>query len=256
MAFSKDQSRRARSVVLLVLLVAVVSLAAVVLFGGGPLGDASRDASSGSSVAASNAADGSAASSQAQQDGHTMADVDASYDAATKQLFAKYEANPSDPSTLLNVANGYFDWGATALSHAQGAEDEQHATDLFNQATHYYDEYLATYPGSKSAEVDRAVSMFYAGDTPRRSRRSRPSSRRTIPSVPHGRTSGCSTMPTAAPTTRARPMSARSRRMRMTRMAPRRTPSSASMRWIPLLRVTRPSFVWPRPRIPCMNTQA
>lgn len=164
MAFSKDQSRRARSVVVLVLLVAVVSFAAVVLFGGGPLGDASRDASSGSSVAASNAADGSVASSQAQQDGHTMADVDASYDAATKQLLAKYEANPSDPSTLLNVANGYFDWGATALSHAQGAEDEQHATDLFNQATHYYDEYLATYPGSKSAEVDRAVSMFYAGD--------------------------------------------------------------------------------------------
>ncbi len=157
MAFSNDQSRRVRSAVVVVLLIAVISIAAVVLFGGVPAAP-KGDAPAGS------AQRHAGVQQEGQADGHTMADVDASYGAAAQQLRAKYDANPADPSTLLNLANGYFDWGATAMTHAQGAEDEQHVTDLFNEAIGYYDRYLAEHPGSKSAEVDRAVSIFYAGD--------------------------------------------------------------------------------------------
>ena len=156
MAFSNDQSRRVRSAVVVVLLIAMISIAAVVLFGGVPAAP-KGDAPAGS------AQRHTGVQREGQADGHTMADVDASYGAAAQQLRAKYDANPADPSTLLNLANGYFDWGATAMTHAQGAEDRR-VTDLFNEAIGYYDRYLAEHPGSKSAEVDRAVSIFYAGD--------------------------------------------------------------------------------------------
>ena len=50
------------------------------------------------------------------------------------------------------------------MSHAQGDEDQQHAIDLFKQAISYYDTYIERNPGSKSAEVDRAICVFYSGD--------------------------------------------------------------------------------------------
>lgn len=163
MAFNVEQTKRTRVVVVILLLVAVIALAVVVFSGAfSPKGSAGDRSTSQQSDQASGQAtpDGQTTS----DDGHTMDDVDATYGTAAKQLKAKYEANPADPSTLLNLANGYFDWGTAALSHAKGDEDQQHAIDLFKLAIGYYDTYIERNPGSKSAEVDRAICVFYSGD--------------------------------------------------------------------------------------------
>ena len=93
-----------------------------------------------------------------------MEDADATYGTAAKQLEAKYEVDKSNPSALLNLANGYFDWGAAAMSYAHTDDDNQHVVDLFTKAVGYYDTYLEQNPGSKSVIVDRAISVFYTGD--------------------------------------------------------------------------------------------
>ena len=162
MAFNAEQTKRTRAVIVILLLAAVVALAIVVFSGAlAPNGSAADQTSQQSGQMQGQASsDGQAAS----DDGHTMDDVDATYGTAAKQLKAKYDANPADPSTLLNLANGYFDWGTAALSHAQDDEDRQHAIDLFKQAIGYYDTYIERNPGSKSAEVDRAICVFYSGD--------------------------------------------------------------------------------------------
>lgn len=162
MAFNAEQTKRTRAVIVILLLVAVIALAVVVLSGAlTPAGSQGRQASQQSEQMDGNA---SSSSQAASDDAHTMDDVDATYGTSAKQLKTKYEANPADPSTLLNLANGYFDWGAAAMSHAQGDEDQQHAIDLFKQAISYYDTYIEHNPGSKSAEVDRAICVFYSGD--------------------------------------------------------------------------------------------
>lgn len=163
MAFNAEQTKRTRAVLVILLLAAVVALAAVVLSGAfsskGATGESQTSQQSGQGDGQTDSEGQSAA-----DDAHTMDDVDATYGTAAKQLKAKYDANPADPSTLLNLANGYFDWGSAALGHAQGDEDHQHAIDLFKQAIGYYDTYIERNPGSKSAEVDRAICVFYSGD--------------------------------------------------------------------------------------------
>ena len=132
MAFNAEQTKRTRAVIVILLLVAVIALAVVVLSGAlTPAGSQGQQTSQQSEQTGGNASSGSQAASD---DAHTMDDVDATYGTAAKQLKAKYEANPADPSTLLNLANGYFDWGTAAMSRAQGDEDQQHAIDLLKEA--------------------------------------------------------------------------------------------------------------------------
>ncbi|MDO4437392.1 MAG: tetratricopeptide repeat protein [Coriobacteriaceae bacterium] len=69
-------------------------------------------------------------------------------------------ATASDPLTL---ANNYFDMGMSALQNATDSKAQAQAAELFRQAIVHYDEYLAT-NSSPSAEVDRAICVFYAGD--------------------------------------------------------------------------------------------
>lgn len=66
----------------------------------------------------------------------------------------------SDPLTL---ANNYFDMGMSAMQSARDEKAQAQAAELFRQAIAHYDEYLAGNE-SPSAEVDRAICVFYAGD--------------------------------------------------------------------------------------------
>lgn len=159
MAFDTQQTRRARTaiVVIVLLVVAIVAVVLVVVPGvtGAP-GSASQD---------QQAASGSATSDDTASGADAMDTVDAQYGTAAQTLLTQYESDPSNPSALLNLANGYFDWGVAALNHASSTEDTAHAHDLLNQAVGYYDTYLADNPGAKTAIVDRAICVFYAGDT-------------------------------------------------------------------------------------------
>ena len=226
MAFNAEQTKRARAVIVILLLVAVIALAVVVLSGAlTPAGSQGRQASQQSEQMDGNA---SSSSQAASDDAHTMDDVDATYGTSAKQLKAKYEANPADPSTLLNLANGYFDWGTAAMSHAQGDEDQQHAIDLFKQAISYYDTYIEHNPGSKSTA--RSASSTRA-TIPRPSRRLR-SLWPPIPRLdPPGQTLVCSTRTRAASMTPRTPTTRRSRLIPRTPTRSRRMPSSV---WLTL----------------------
>ena len=158
MAFSDQQAGRARAIVLIVALIVVAALAVAVVSGVFSPAAQSGD-QSGQEQATS--ADGSETST----DGSAMESIDAQYGAAAQQLASQYEADPTNPSTLLNLANGYFDWGVAAMNHAASDEDSTHARELLARAVEYYDTYLADNPGAKSATVDRAICVFYAGDT-------------------------------------------------------------------------------------------
>lgn len=158
MAFSDQQAGRARAIVLIVALIVVAALAVAVVSGVFSPATQSGD-QSGQEQAAS--ADGSETST----DGSAMESIDAQYGTAAQQLASQYEADPTNPSTLLNLANGYFDWGVAAMNHAASDEDSAHARELLARAVEYYDTYLAENPGAKSATVDRAICVFYAGDT-------------------------------------------------------------------------------------------
>ena len=80
--------------------------------------------------------------------------------AATAGTDVDDAAGEDDPLTR---ANNFFDMGMAAMESAQDEESQQQATGLFAQAVEYYDEYLAT-ASSSSAEVDRAICVFYSGD--------------------------------------------------------------------------------------------
>ena len=158
MAFSDQQAGRARAIVLIVALIVVAALAVAMVSGVFSPAAQSGD-QSGQEQATS--ADGSETST----DGSAMESIDAQYGTAAQQLASQYEADPTNPSALLNLANGYFDWGVAAMNHAASDEDSAHARELLARAVEYYDTYLADNPGAKSATVDRAICVFYAGDT-------------------------------------------------------------------------------------------
>lgn len=167
MAFDAQQTRRAQVIVLAATAVIVVAIAAVVFSGALTPGAANGTADSTSQVA-DGAADGSSqAAGQAVSSEHDMTHVDANYASVIEQLQAQYDSDPSNPSALLQLANGYFDWGVAARGVGATDEDDAHVVDLFNRAIARYDDYLEQNPDSKSVEVDRAISIFYAGDRDR-----------------------------------------------------------------------------------------
>lgn len=168
MAFDAQQTRRAQAIVLAAAAVIVVAIAAVVFSGALAPGAATGTADS-TSQAADGTADGSSqAAGQAVTSGeHDMTHVDANYASVVEQLQAQYDSDPSNPSALLQLANGYFDWGVAARDVVATDEDDTHVVDLFNQAIARYDDYLEQNPDSKSVEVDRAISIFYTGDRDR-----------------------------------------------------------------------------------------
>ncbi|MBM6754991.1 tetratricopeptide repeat protein [Collinsella tanakaei] len=163
MAFSAQQTKRMQVAILIVAGV-VVAVLAIAVFSGA-LVPASSSTTAQDGAAAQQ--DQGSASGTTSSEAHDMTHVDANYEGTVEQLQAQYDADPSNPSALLQLANGYFDWGAAALQVAETDEDNAHVVDLFNQAIARYDDYLADNPDSKSVEVDRAICIFYTGDTDR-----------------------------------------------------------------------------------------
>lgn len=173
MAFNAQQVKRMR-VAVLIAVGAIVVVIAVVVFSGafagsGTAGGAGASDTDTTQPATDTAYDGAATSGDdaTTSDEHDMSHVDATYSATVEQLQAQFDADPSNPSALLQLANGYFDWGVAALDVVVGDEDQAHVTDLFNQAIARYDDYLEANPDSKSVQVDRAISIFYTGETDR-----------------------------------------------------------------------------------------
>lgn len=166
MAFNREQTKRAQAGVVIAILVLAVLLLVFVL--SGALAPRSATRAAGSSAASTSAPAPSAAGTAAPGASESSpSDVDASFSAAEEQLKAQYEADPSNPAALLNLANGYFDWGASAMGAATTDEERARARELFSSAIDSYDEYLAKNPESKAVIVDRAISIFYTGDTTR-----------------------------------------------------------------------------------------
>lgn len=155
MAFSTQQAGRARAAIVIIALVVVAGIAVAVFSGAF---SPATQATSGD-AASTTSAEGDASS------GDALEEIDAQYGTATNSLLSQYEADPSNPSALLNVANGYFDWGVAVMNHAASDEDSAHATELLNDAIGYYDTYLESSPEAKAVVVDRAICRFYTGDT-------------------------------------------------------------------------------------------
>ena len=183
MAFNTQQTKRTQVVVVVTAMVFVVILAVVVLSGAfTPKASSTPTADAGSAQqtatqtqqsqqgsTAESSSDTSAESSATVTDANgntlsTMDEVNATYGTAERNLQATYDADSSNPVALLNLANGYFDWGDAEQSMAKSDHERQHARDLFNKAIELYDQYLKDNPNSNSVIVDRAISIFYAGD--------------------------------------------------------------------------------------------
>lgn len=159
MAFDAQQTRRMQAIVLAVVALIVAAVAIVVLSGALTPGTAADTTAEVQQAATTGEADAS--------DEHDMGHVDASYQSVVEQLQAQYDADPGNPSALLQLANGYFDWGVAAMDVVEDEDDDRHVVDLFSQAIARYDDYLEANPGSKSVEVDRAIAIFYTGDADR-----------------------------------------------------------------------------------------
>ena len=182
MAFNTQQTKRTQVVVVVTAMVLVVILAVVVLSGmftpkatssSAPATDAgsSQQSATNTTTGAASASDEGASSetSSTVTDANgntlsTMDDVNATYGTAERNLQATYDADSSNPVALLNLANGYFDWGDAAQSVAKTDDERQHARDLFSKAIELYDQYLQDNPNSNSVIVDRAIATFYTGD--------------------------------------------------------------------------------------------
>ena len=176
MAFNTQQTKRTQVVVVVTAMVLVVILAAVVLSGAftpkassAPAPDAGSAQQEQQSAAKDSDSNSSTETSATVTDANgntlsTMDEVNATYGTAERNLQTTYDADSSNPVALLNLANGYFDWGDAAQSVAKTDDERQHARDLFSKAIELYDQYLKDNPNSNSVIVDRAISIFYAGD--------------------------------------------------------------------------------------------
>lgn len=167
MAFDAQQAGKARIAVVAVLAVVVIALVAVLatqLARPAATGDAAEPTAQESTQTSAQDSADTAKDDAASADTHTVEDIDAQYGTTVQSLQAQYDADPSNPSALYNLANAYFDWGLAVLNHAVDADDEAHATEVFREAIARYDTYLEANPGAKSVTVDRAICVFYTGD--------------------------------------------------------------------------------------------
>lgn len=172
MAFSNQQAGRTRIVITVVGVICIAAIVVIVAFGMNAAGSANTSVPADTGSAVSNtAADASDASntdtsadSGTTSDEVTMDEIDAQYGTAANKLHTQYESDPSNPTALLNLANGYFDWGVAAINHATTDEETDHARSLLSDAVGYYDTYLESNPEAKAAMVDRAICVFYTGD--------------------------------------------------------------------------------------------
>lgn len=95
---------------------------------------------------------------------YTVEAMDERYSDLVADLEAQLEEDPDDAATLLALGRYYSSWGASVSSLATVDEETSHANELFDQAIGYYDQYLEI-EDSNAARVDRALCLYYQGDT-------------------------------------------------------------------------------------------
>lgn len=95
---------------------------------------------------------------------YTVEAMDERYSDLVADLEAQLEEDPDDAATLLALGRYYSSWGASVSSLATVDEETSHANELFDRAIGYYDQYLEI-EDSNAARVDRALCLYYQGDT-------------------------------------------------------------------------------------------
>ena len=90
--------------------------------------------------------------------------ADAAFAAEIASLEEKYAQDPTNLATLLNLGENYLTWGSYVSSYATTDEEIAHGKDLLNQSIAYFDQYLEL-NDSNAVRVDRALALYYNGDT-------------------------------------------------------------------------------------------
>ena len=117
--------------------------------------DSSSDSDSGSSSDQS--------SSDSSSTNSNVAQADEKYGALVDELKGRYDSDPQNLATLLNLGKDYMTWGVYARYYGSTDADTSHANELLSNAVKYYDEYLALHD-SNAVRVDRALCAFYSED--------------------------------------------------------------------------------------------
>lgn len=81
-----------------------------------------------------------------------------------ESLTKRYEEDPKNLATLLNLANTYMNWGYSAKSSSSTDEEKEYSKGLLEKAVSYYDSYLDL-RDSNAAKVDRALCQYYMDNT-------------------------------------------------------------------------------------------
>ena len=132
-------------------------------------GQASSEQSSDSSSSDSSSDSDSASSSDDQSSSDSsstnsnVAQADEKYGALVDELKGRYDSDPQNLATLLNLGKDYMTWGVYARYYGSTDADTSHANELLSNAVKYYDEYLALHD-SNAVRVDRALCAFYSAD--------------------------------------------------------------------------------------------
>ena len=123
--------------------------------------DSSSSDSSSDSDSASSSDDHS--SSDSSSTNSNFAQADERYGALVDELKGRYDSDPQNLATLLNLGKDYMTWGVYARYYGSTDADTSHANELLSNAVKYYDEYLALHD-SNAVRVDRALCAFYSED--------------------------------------------------------------------------------------------
>lgn len=86
------------------------------------------------------------------------------YSTIVSSLEARLDDDPDNLAALLNLAQNYMSWGYSAVSQSTTDEERDYANGLLDQAISYFDRYLEL-NDANSARVDRALCLYYQGDT-------------------------------------------------------------------------------------------
>ena len=95
---------------------------------------------------------------------YTVEAMDERYSDLVADLEAQLEEDPDDAATLLALGRYYASWGMYVSALASTDDETTHASELFDQAIAYYDAYIEL-EDSNAARVDRAMCLYYQGDT-------------------------------------------------------------------------------------------
>lgn len=121
-------------------------------------GDSSSDSDSGSDASSDDQS-----SSDSSSTNSNVVQADEKYGALVDELKGRYDSDPQNLATLLNLGKDYMTWGVYARYYGSTDADTSHANELLSNAVKYYDEYLALHD-SNAVRVDRALCAFYSED--------------------------------------------------------------------------------------------